>query len=65
MRTLLGCCRLAGLLLRSRLRLRGRYWTWRRETAMGDSDLGRGEKFRAVLEYARWLDRMRRISRSI
>ena len=47
-------------------RLRGAYWTWRRETAFG-SDPSRWpparERRRMILEYARWVASMRRMAR--
>lgn len=66
MTTLLGLLRLAALLARSGFRLRGAYWTWRTTTAMGPPDMRAGlsarERLRATLEYARWMQRMRRLS---
>ena len=63
MRTIQGLMMLLGMLARSRFRLRGRYWAWRETTATGTDDPPRTERLRATLEYARWLERMRRISR--
>tara|TARA_Y100001933_G_C18768455_1_gene467113 strand:- start:281 stop:478 length:198 start_codon:yes stop_codon:yes gene_type:complete len=65
MRTLRGLILLGLLVVRSRFRLRGAYWTWRRETAEGSGgSITRGERLGAVLEYARWLDRMHSIART-
>ncbi|HEB60289.1 MAG TPA: hypothetical protein ENJ06_00530 [Phycisphaeraceae bacterium] len=50
------------LLLLSRFRLRGRYWRWRMETAWGNNPPGKREMLRAILEYARWVRSMRRMS---
>jgi hypothetical protein len=45
----------------TRFRLKGRYWSWRMHTAMGDGPKpGRGEMIRLILEYAAWARRMRR-----
>ncbi|MHC4833347.1 MAG: hypothetical protein ACYTFH_05560 [Planctomycetota bacterium] len=50
----------------TRFRMRGRYWSWRRETAFG-SDRARWpepeKRRRAILEYARWAASMRRLVR--
>jgi hypothetical protein len=65
MRTLatliLGPIELARLALASRLRLRGKYWTWRWHTAFGRGAPPRGELIWAMLRYARWAGRMRRL----
>lgn len=61
--TVVGLVLLLGLLVRSGFRLRGAYWTWRRQTALGDERRGAGETARAVLGYARWMARMRGVSR--
>jgi len=45
----------------SGFRLRGRYWTWRMHTAFGRGyPASRMETIRSVLEYGRWVRRMRR-----
>jgi hypothetical protein len=50
--------RLAAL---SGFRLKGRYWTWRMHTAFGKGyPATRAELIRSVLEYGRWVRRMRR-----
>lgn len=64
--TLRGLCCLLSMAAATRFRMRGAYWSWRRETAFG-SDLSRGpsarERRRAILEYARWAARMRSLVR--
>jgi hypothetical protein len=45
-------------------RLRGRYWTWRFETAFGtdpDRHPSRMEAIRLAIHYAAWTTRMRRM----
>lgn len=45
----------------TRFRLRGRYWTWRMHTALGDGPRpGRGEMIFMAIEYAAWARRMRK-----
>ncbi len=45
----------------TRLRFRGKYWSWRLETAFGRGyPKSRWEMVLAVLEYGRWIRRMRR-----
>lgn len=64
MRTVRGLALLFVMLCRSRFRLGGAYWAWRRETAEGDGvGLSRGARWHAVVEYARWLDRMNSVSK--
>ncbi|MEE2894874.1 MAG: hypothetical protein VX726_03945 [Planctomycetota bacterium] len=50
----------------TKFRLRGRYWTWRMETALG-SDRSAwpspSERRRAILRYGAWARRLRRASR--
>ena len=51
------------LAVRSRFRLRGAYWRWRDETAFGGDPAARpplGQRLRAVLDYGRWVYRMKR-----
>lgn len=57
--TLGGMYELARLAVITRLRLRGAYWQWRYHTAFGRGVPPRGELVRGVLEYARWVRRMR------
>ncbi|MHC4991068.1 MAG: hypothetical protein ACYTGC_08815 [Planctomycetota bacterium] len=48
---------------RSRFRLRGPYWSWRRETAFGSDPARcppRRDRVRQVLDYGRWVYRMKR-----
>lgn len=64
MRTVRGLMLLGLMVARSRFRLRGAYWAWRRETAEGPGGVGsRRERLHAVLAYARWLDQMRAVSK--
>ncbi len=45
----------------TRFRLRGRYWSWRLHTALGDGPPpGRVEMIRMTLQYAAWARRMRK-----
>ncbi len=51
--------RLAAL---SRFRFKGPYWTWRMHTAFGRGmPATRTELCRSLLEYGRWVARMRRL----
>ena len=50
----------------TRGRLRGRYWRWRRETALGTDESAWPDgstQRRAMLAYGAWVWRMRRLSR--
>jgi hypothetical protein len=61
--TICGCCQLARLALKSRFRMRNAYWRWRRETAFGTDETkmpSRAARIRAIIEYGRWVHRMRR-----
>ncbi len=61
--TLGGLWELGVLAVRSRFRLRGPYWRWRRETAFGTCATARPTRWRrvlAVLGYGRWVYRMKR-----
>ena len=47
----------------SRFRMRGGYWRWRDETAFGSDPSARPgavARWRAVLDYGRWVYRMKR-----
>lgn len=44
----------------SGFRFRGPYWQWRLHTAFGKGYPSRPELIRSVLEYGRWVRRMRR-----
>lgn len=45
----------------TRFRFSGAYWQWRMQTAYGKGPRpGRGRMLHDVLEYARWVRRMRR-----
>ncbi len=51
------------LAVRSRFRMRGAYWRWRAETAFGRDPAAHppfGKRLRAVLDYGRWVYRMKR-----
>lgn len=53
---------LARLAVISRGRFRGPYWTWRLHTAFGRGyPPGRGAILHSVLDYGRWVYRMRRM----
>jgi hypothetical protein len=57
-----GAWALALLALRSGLRFRGAYWTWRMQTAFGRGmPASRAELLRGLIEYARWMHRVRRM----
>lgn len=58
--TLGGCVELCRLVVLSRFRLRGPYWSWRWQTAFGRGVPPRGELIRGLLEYGRWVYRTRR-----
>jgi hypothetical protein len=51
---------LARLALLTGFRLKGPYWTWRLNTAFGRGYPPRSEMLVSILEYARWVRRMRR-----
>jgi hypothetical protein len=64
--TLGGLWQLLRLMIATRFRSRGRYWTWREETAFGADEARRPSKAlqrEAILDYARWVHRMKRASR--
>ncbi|HLP82720.1 MAG TPA: hypothetical protein VK157_00075 [Phycisphaerales bacterium] len=45
-------------------KLKGAYWTWRWQTALGDNHgKSRRELVQAMLEYGRWVARMRRAAK--
>jgi hypothetical protein len=57
---------LARLAMVTRGKLRGRYWTWRHETAFGTDPScmpGFAERVGAVLRFGHWVGRMRRLQR--
>ncbi|MCI0365015.1 MAG: hypothetical protein L0219_14150 [Phycisphaerales bacterium] len=65
METIGGCWELFRLGMKTRWRLRGPYWRWRYETAFGADPARRPTKWsqwRSVIEYGRWVHRMRRRS---
>ncbi len=62
--TIGGLWELLLLAARSRFRMRSRYWNWRRETAFGGGAGDRptpAEVRRAVIDYGRWVFRMKRL----
>ncbi len=55
---------LGRLAVLTKFRFRGPYWQWRIETAFGRGyPSSRRETLHRLLEYARWMHRMRRMSR--
>lgn len=55
-----GLWALACLALRSGFRLRGPYWHWRLHTAFGRGyPASRAALLRSIVDYARWMHRMR------
>ena len=66
MRTLSGIWNLALLGLRTRFRFRGRYWSWRMETAFGTDRAkwpSARERRRAAIAYGAWVGSMRALAR--
>ncbi len=63
MLTLRALYELARLAVITRFRMKGAYWQWRTTTALGPEGLAAlpaVERRRAVLEYGKWVARMRR-----
>lgn len=62
--TLGGLYELARMAWITRANFSGKYWTWRWQTALGPmgkhAQVSSGERRSAMLEYARWVWRMRR-----
>jgi len=61
--TLGGLAALCRLAAACGFRFRGRYWRWRMETAFGSDPADwppRRERLGAILDYGRWVYRMRR-----
>lgn len=61
--TIGGVYELLLLAVKTRGRLRGRYWMWRYETAFGTDEARmppRRGRFRAILDYGRWVYRTKR-----
>jgi hypothetical protein len=54
------CWELARLAFLTGFRFRGPYWTWRLHTAFGNHRPAKRELVASVLEYGRWVRRMRR-----
>jgi len=63
MKMIFGLWALLRLGWKSRFRMRGKYWNWRKETAFGDFLVKNGEKRRAMLEYGQWVAEMRKVAR--
>jgi hypothetical protein len=59
--TLGGLWQLLRLGFLSKFRFRGPYWKWRNHTAFGRGVPPKGELVRGVLEYGRWMHRMRKL----
>jgi hypothetical protein len=55
-----GLYQLARLGVLTRFRFRGPYWQWRLHTAFGRGYPPTRELLRSVLEYGRWMHRMKR-----
>jgi hypothetical protein len=66
MDTIGGLYQLARLGAVTGFRFRGEYWTWRWHTAFGrggpggPGTMGRWEMLRSILDYGRWVHRVRR-----
>jgi hypothetical protein len=61
--TLGGLYQLVRLAALTRFNLRGAYWQWRMHTALGSEAAEPGavrRNLRSVMDYARWVHRMRR-----
>lgn len=57
--TLGGLYQLARLGVLTRFRFRGPYWQWRLHTAFGRGYPPRRELLRSILDYGRWMHRMK------
>lgn len=55
-----GIYQLARLGVVTGFRFKGPYWQWRLQTAFGRGYPERGELIRSVIDYGRWVHRMRR-----
>ncbi|MFO0856286.1 MAG: hypothetical protein U0640_02875 [Phycisphaerales bacterium] len=54
---------LARLALITRFNFKGKYWTWRWQTALGPQGANKftsRQRWHAMIEYGRWVARMRR-----
>lgn len=58
--TLGGLWELARLGFITRFHFRGPYWSWRMHTAFGKGEPPAGDRRRSILDYARWIHRLRR-----
>jgi hypothetical protein len=62
--TLLGLTHIGVMLARTGFRTSGRYWAWRTSTAFGSTPpRSGGDRLEALLAYARWTHRIRRLGR--
>ncbi len=61
--TVAGLSDLLLLFAKTGFRLRSPYWQWRLHTAFGRGYPSKREFARGMLEYARWVSRMRRAAR--
>lgn len=62
--TLLGLMHVLVMLTRSGFRLKSPYWAWRTHTAFGSTPpVSLGHRLEALLSYARWARRIRRLGR--
>ncbi len=59
--TIGGLYQLARLAVVTRFRFKGAYWTWRMQTAFGRGYPPRGELIRSILDYGRWMHRMKKL----
>jgi hypothetical protein len=59
--TVLGLFDLLRIAAASGFRFKGAYWEWRLHTAFGRGYPPRRELIRGLLDYARWVRRMRRM----
>lgn len=61
--TIGGMWELFRLAAKTRFRMRGKYWTWRSETAFGIDPSkmpNRRQRWRAMIDYGKWVRRMRK-----
>lgn len=56
-----GVYQLGRLGVLTRFRFRGPYWQWRLHTAFGKGYPKRSELLLSILDYGRWMHRMRRL----
>jgi hypothetical protein len=58
-----GTCELLRLAAISGFRLNSPYWKWRSQTAFADQPPAGRQRWAAILEYARWVHKIRRLTR--